>query len=201
MPDSLSESAVPDRGEEDVLDRGGSVTRAERVRRPTVDDRSPMEQDDLVTGSACEMKILRREQDAAASVCNRRYRFAQHDNGLGVQGGSRLIDEDEWWRKREGGDSAHLSPKTARERPETLVEAIVEAESRDEHVGPICRLLARVPESADERDELRHRQFVEARWLVGHESRGCSRRPRSCRLSNDTNRSRIDRDEPRDCTE
>ena len=105
---------------------------------------------------AREVQVLGREQDAAASRRERRDGLAEDDDRLGVERRGRLVDEDERRRERERRDRARLPPEAAGERSEPLVAAVVEAEGRQEHVGPSGRPLAGAPEGVHERDELDH---------------------------------------------
>ena len=124
----LAQPAVTQSREEDVLERRGCMTCSESARLSSVDDHAAVEQHDLMARRTSEMEVLGREQDAAATSGEGRHRFAQHDDGFGVERGGRLVDEDQRRSDREGGDRARLPPQPAGERPEALVATVVEAE-------------------------------------------------------------------------
>ena len=113
IPHPFAKPPVTEGGEEDVFERRGVMTRTQRARLAPVDDRTAVEQHDLVAHGACKVEILGREQDAAPAGGERGDRLPQDDDGLRVERRGRLVDEDQRRREREAGDGARLPPEAA----------------------------------------------------------------------------------------
>ena len=162
----------------------------------TVDDDPPVEKNYLVADLSREVEVLRCEQNTAPARCTCGKSLTENDDRFGIEGCSRLVYEDERSTERKSGNGACLPPEPARERAETLLESVAEAERRRKDERTLSGLVAHTPERMGERDELGTCQLVEPTRLVRHERNrsACGARPggRSCHRD----RPLVDRDQP-----